>query len=104
MQKSFKFIKYLVFWTFFISLFIVTLSTVLVKIYEDDIEQYAIIEINKHLNTKVDVQDIELSMFKNFPYASLDFKRVLIQDAYENIESDDTLLYAENLYFSFIAE
>ena len=101
MQKFIKFIKYLVFWTFFISLFIVTLSTVLIKIYEDDIEQYAITEINKHLNTKVDVQDIELSMFNNFPYASLDFQKVLIHDAYENIESEDTLLFTQNLYFSF---
>lgn len=101
MKKLLKFIKYLVFWTFFISLFLVTLGTILVKIYEDDIEQYAIDEVNKHLNTHVDVQDIELSIIKDFPYASLDFQKVLIEDAYESIESEDTLLYAQNLFFSF---
>jgi hypothetical protein len=101
MRKYLIILKKIVFWMFFVSLFIVTLSTILVKIYEDEIEQYAINEINKYLNTKVDVQDIELSVFKNFPYASLDFNNVLIHDAYENIESDDTLLYAKNLYLNF---
>ncbi|MGV6860689.1 MAG: hypothetical protein ACWA41_02905 [Putridiphycobacter sp.] len=101
MRKVFKFIKKLVFWVFFISLFIVTLSTILLKIYEDDIEQFAIDEINEHLNTKVEVQDIDLTFIKNFPYASLDFQKVLIKDAYETIESEDTLFYADNLYLNF---
>jgi len=101
LKKIFKFLKKLAFWTFFVTLFLVTLGTILLKIYEDDIEQYAISEINKHLNTKVEVRDIDLSILKNFPYASLDFQKVLIKDAYETIDSDDTLLYAKNLYLSF---
>jgi len=54
-----------------------------------------------YLNTEVEVQDIELSMLSNFPYASLDFQNVLIKDAYENIDSDDTLFYSKNLYLNF---
>lgn len=101
MRKVFNILKKLLFWVFFITLFLVTLSTILLKIYEDDIEQYAISEINEHLKTKVVVQDIELTFFRNFPYASLDFQKVLINDAYENIESDDTLFYAKNLFLNF---
>jgi hypothetical protein len=101
MRKVFGFIKKLLFWVFFVTLFLVTLSTILLKIYEDDIEQYAISEINKHLKTKVVVQDINLSFISNFPYASLDFQKVLINDAYETIESEDTLFYAKNLYLNF---
>jgi len=101
MRKVFSFIKKLLFWVFFVTLFLVTLSTILLKIYEDDIEQYAVNKINKHLKTKVVVQDIELSFLSNFPYASLDFQKVLINDAYETIESEDTLFYAKNLYLNF---
>ena len=101
MQKFLKILKRILFWTFFVSLSVVTISTVLVKIYEDDIEQYAITEINKHVNTNIEVRDIDLSVLHNFPYASLNFQNVLINDAYEYIESDDTLLFAENLFLSF---
>ncbi len=101
MRKIWKFIKNLLFWTFFISLFIITLSTVLLKIFEDDIEQYAINELNKHINTQVDVEDISMSILKSFPYASINFHKVFIKDSYENIKSDDTLFYAKDLYFNF---
>ncbi|HIP36533.1 MAG TPA: hypothetical protein EYG85_06735 [Crocinitomix sp.] len=100
-RKIFTFLKKLLFWVFFISLFTITLVTIFLKIYEDDIEQYAINEINKHLNTKVIVQDIDLTFIRNFPYASLDFQKILINDAYESIKSEDTLFYAEHLYLNF---
>lgn len=101
MNYFFHLIKRIVFWLFFVSLFLVTLTTVLSKIYEDDIEQYAITEINKHINTEVKIRDIDFSILRHFPYASLNFKNVLIRDSYEKIESSDTLLYAKNLFLNF---
>lgn len=101
MKYFFHLIKRITFWIFFVSLFLVTVTTVLSKIYEDDIEQYAVNEINKHINTEVKIRDIDFSILSNFPYASLNFKHVLIRDAYEKIESDDTLLFAKNLYLNF---
>jgi hypothetical protein len=101
MRKLFKYIKKLLFWLFFVTLFLVTIATILLKIYEDDIEQYAIEEINQHLKTKVIVQDIDLTFIRNFPYASIDFQKVLINDAYVSIKSDDTLFYANHLYLNF---
>jgi hypothetical protein len=74
---------------------------VILYVYEDDIKQYAIDELNEHLKTDVDVQDIELSIFHDFPYASVQFKNVFIPDAYPEIESDDTLFFAENMFFNF---
>jgi len=79
----------------------VTLTTLSSKIYEDDIEQYAITEINKYINTEVKIRAIDFSILRNFPYASLNFKNVLIKDSYEQIESDDTLLFAKNLFLNF---
>jgi len=101
MNYIFHLLKRIVFWLFFVSLFLVTLTTVLSKIYEDDIEQYAITEINKHINTEVKIRDIDFSILRNFPYASLNFQNVLIKDSYENVESDDTLLFAKNLFLNF---
>lgn len=101
MKYFFYLLKRIVFWLSFVSLFLVTLTTVLSKIYEEDIEQYAIAEINKHINTEVKIRDIDFSILSNFPYASLNFQHVLINDAYEKIESDDTLLYAKNFYLNF---
>ena len=101
MKKIWRIIKKLVFWLFFVALFIITTITIFLKIYEDDIEQYAVEEINKYLDVKVDVQDINLTFLSNFPYVSLDFQKIIIHDNYETIKSEDTLFYAKNLYLNF---
>lgn len=101
MKKALRIARKILFWTFFVCLFLTTTITVLLYIYEDDIKQYAIDEINNHLKTDIEVKDIELSLFHDFPYASLQFEEVFISDAFEERESDDTLLYAENMFFNF---
>ena len=101
MKKALKILRKIFFWIFFISLFLTTCVTVLLYVYEDDIKQYAIDEINNHLETDIEVRNIELSIFHDFPYASLQFEEVFISDAFEERESDDTLLYAENMFFNF---
>jgi hypothetical protein len=101
MKKVLRILRKIFFWIFFLSLFIVTTLTVILHVYEDDIKQYAIDELNEHLKTKVDVQDIELSIFHDFPYASIQFNKVFIPDAFPEIESDDTLFYAERMFFNF---
>jgi hypothetical protein len=74
---------------------------VLLHVYEDDIKQYAIDEINEHLTTDLKVQSIELSFFHDFPRASLEFRNVLINDAFKTQESSDTLLHAKRAFCSF---
>jgi len=101
MAKTWRILKKLAIWVVSICLVVVTAITILLTVYEDEIEQYAVAEINKYLDVKVDVQDIDLTFFSNFPYVSLDFQKVLILDNYQTIESDDTLLYAKNLYLNF---
>lgn len=101
MRKLFKYIQKFLFWLFFVSLFLVTLITVLLHIYEDDIKQFAIDKLNKHLTTELKVQSIELSLFHDFPRASLEFRNVLINDAYKNQKSNDTLLFSQRAFCSF---
>lgn len=101
MKRVWKICRRVLFWTFFITLFFTTVTTVILHIYEDDIKQYAITELNSHLETDVEVRNIELSIFHDFPNASLAFEHVFIADAYEEIESEDTLLFAEEVFFNF---
>lgn len=101
MKKFWRYLKKILFWIFFVCLFLVTTVVVLLHIYEDDIKQYAIDEINSHLNTDLDVQSIELSFFHDFPRASLEFRHVLIHDAYKETISEDTLFYSRQAFLSF---
>lgn len=101
MRKTLKILRKILFWIFFVSLFFVTVITIILTVYEDDIKQFAIDELNDHLKTKVDVEDIELSIFHDFPYASIEFQNVFIPDAFENLNSTDTLLFAESMFFNF---
>jgi len=101
MKRFLKIARKIIFWVFFVSLFLLTTVTVLLHIYEDDIKQYAIDEINQHLKTDLEVQSIELSLFHDFPRASLEFRKVLIRDAFDNHESSDTLLFSERTFLTF---
>ncbi len=93
--------KKVLFWIFFVSLFLVTTITVVLHVYEDEINQYAIDELNDYLKTDVTVRHMEVSIFHSFPNASIEFENVFIADAFETVESNDTLLFAEKLYFHF---
>lgn len=101
MKKALKILRKIIFWIFFISLFITTCITVILYVYEDEIKQYAVDELNSYLTTEFQAQDIELSFFHDFPSASIQFKNVFIADAYPNIQSDDTLFYAGSMFFNF---
>jgi len=101
MKKVLKIMRKLLFWLFFTGLFFTTVVTVILHIYEDEIKEYAISELNKNLTTPVEVRNIELSILHDFPYASLAFEHVFVADAFENVESNDTLFFAEELFLHF---
>jgi len=65
--------------------------------YGEKVKSYVIAEINKKLDTPVDVSNIRFSVFRNFPNASLVFHDVFIRDQTE--EKPDTLLYAKKISF-----
>ena len=100
-KKVWKIFKRIAFWTFFTGLFLITLTTVILHIYEDDIKAYAIAALNDQLTTDVEVENIEVSILHDFPNVSLQFEKVLIKDAYKETESNDTLLFAADMFFHF---
>ncbi len=81
---------------------IVGISVSLVFIYEEEVVNLIIKELNKHLKTEVriDPKNIDLTIIKSFPDCALEFKELTAMDAKE-FESQDTLLYAKRLALAF---
>ena len=80
---------------FFALLFGIT--ALIIYLYENEIKQYAVEELNKNLAVPVAVEEIELTLFSQFPSASLQFNKLFISDT----ANSDTLMYAEHLYLNF---
>lgn len=70
--------------------------------YQDEVKEYVIEELNKHLNTQliVDGKNIDFTVLKSFPYASLDFKNVKALEVIEN-KKKDTLFKAGKISLQF---
>jgi len=75
-------------------------GVLIVYFFEDKIIRYAIAEINDNLNTKIEVQEIHLSLWKKFPQASLAFKQVSC-DEISDQKDKAKLLKAQSIYLSF---
>lgn len=72
----------------------------LVYYFQDDIKKYAIETLNENLQTKLDVESIDITVLKQFPYASLEFKNVVCAEAYERSNSQ-ALFSAGRIYLQF---
>lgn len=70
--------------------------------YQDEVKEYVIGELNKQLNTEiiVDGKDIDFTVIRNFPYASVDFKNIKALDAVQS-KHKDTLFKAGRISFQF---
>jgi hypothetical protein len=77
------------------------LLVILIYLFEDKIKAYAVARINQNLNTEIKVSEIDLTIWSNFPYASIDFKDVLIMDPSTVDKRKDTMLFAKKLSFEF---
>lgn len=79
--------------------FVLSLAGILiVTLFEEEIKNYAVKEISKQLKTDIKVKEVSLTLWSQFPSASLQFTDVMIQ---ETFEEKDTLIYAENVYLNF---
>ena len=68
--------------------------------FEDEVKIYALDELKTHLTAELNIVDIELNALDQFPYMSLKFSNVLVQDTTENYIVD-TVFYAKSMYLSF---
>lgn len=74
-------------------------------IYEKEIKEQVVKELNKHLKVKVYINpdDIDFTILKTFPKAAVWFKNVTIMGSLPDIPND-TLLSAESIYLLFNAK
>lgn len=77
-------------------------SVLLLFVYENDIKNAIVGELNKNLNAEVKInpENINLTIIKTFPDCALQFNDVLILEALP-IKKRDTLLFAEQLNLHF---
>ena len=82
-----------------IVLTILMISSTAAYIYyqQDELEQVVIKEINKRLKSPIKIGDIEFSVIKNFPFASVELNNILAIDAFQK----DTLCEIELLELKF---
>ncbi|TAL57684.1 MAG: hypothetical protein EPN85_13480 [Bacteroidetes bacterium] len=98
---------------FFITMIAGTLL-VIAFAYEKEVKDYMIQQLNANLKTKViiDSKNMQFSLFKDFPYASLCFKDVtMLESPISNVKPDkkgnkkflkqDTLFSADNISLQF---
>lgn len=83
-------------------LVITTLVIVLatgVYIYQNELVALFTKKASNMLATDIYLDDVQISFWSKFPYASIDLDNVVVLEAYPN--SRDTLLKAENIYLTF---
>ncbi|MFN3918368.1 MAG: AsmA-like C-terminal region-containing protein [Flavobacteriales bacterium] len=72
----------------------------LVYVYEDELKQLAVKELNNYLDAPVKIAQIDFTIWDKFPNASLRFSDVFIPDLLEETGSD-TLIFAKSVYLNF---
>ena len=93
-----RIIKYIISLLALIVLLVFGVLFSVIKIYDKEIKEIALKQINQQLISPIIVQDIELSAINYFPSISLNFSNLLIKDP---LKANDTLLFAKNVYLNF---
>ncbi|MBI3500998.1 MAG: AsmA family protein [Bacteroidetes bacterium] len=99
-----KIIRRILFTLLFLFLLIAGTLFIIAFAYENEVKEYMIQQLNKHLKTHVivDSKNIHLSLLKNFPYASLDFKNVrMLESPVGKKIAVDTLFSMEEVSLQF---
>ncbi|NEM96269.1 AsmA-like C-terminal region-containing protein [Pontibacter burrus] len=78
---------------------VATIAFVLVYTYQDKIISLFVTEANKHIDTKVEVGTISLSLFDKFPQVAVSLDQVNVVEAMP--ESEEPLGKLSKLYFTF---
>jgi hypothetical protein len=98
-----RFLKLLFFFIFILLFLVIGAGAVVAWKYEDEAKAMVISKLNEQLNTEVIVspKDIDFSVLRNFPNASVDFKNVKMLDAVQSDAPKDTLFKAGTISLQF---
>jgi uncharacterized protein involved in outer membrane biogenesis len=95
-----KIAKRFVLYLFSFAVLLLLLIAVLTWIYSEEIKNKVVASVNSHLNSKADVGEIDFTILKTFPSASVQFSKVIV---YEPItfSKGGRILEADNITFLF---
>ncbi len=101
-------IKYLLISLISIITLIIGASLFIAYFYEQQVTEYLIKELNKNINTRINVKNHNFSVLRKFPNASLEFINVVAlstsgfnKEEFKDIHNTDTLLSAKSLFLQF---
>ncbi len=109
-KKLYWFFRFLTRLVLFFSILLLLISCagfVVAYIYQNEVKEYVVGELNKQLNTEiiVDGKDIDFTVLENFPYASVDFRNVKALEAFDREQQSprkkDTLFSAGTISLQF---
>jgi len=83
-------------------LLLITTGAIIGMYYKNEVKEYVISELNKHLNSEiiVDGKDIDFTVISSFPNASINFKNIKALDAISKAKKD-TLFKANEIALQF---
>ncbi|MFQ3580169.1 MAG: AsmA-like C-terminal region-containing protein, partial [Bacteroidales bacterium] len=105
-NRIFKIIKIICIYLFIVCAVAISIGFAGAYVFGDKITRYAITEINKNIAVQVSIDKVEFSVFKKFPYASLEFRNVTTLSSKtfnkkDFITNTDTLLTAQKVLLHF---
>ena len=105
-MKAKKTLKYLIISILSIIILLLLSIIILTYAYEKEIKQLVLSRINSYLNTEIKVNEINFSIIKSFPEATIILNNVLIKSSNTYNKKDfktstDTLLKANKLFLQF---
>ena len=95
-----RLLKYIIVFLSFIIFLLLGLMVVTTKMYNDQLKEIALNQINNHLNSPVLVDEVSLSIFSHFPLVSITIENIFLKDP---LIKKDTLFYSPRLDMSFNA-
>jgi len=100
-----KKLKKAVLWITCILLVLLATPVIFVFLYQKEIKEQVVNELNKHLKVRVYIKadDIDFTILKTFPKAAVWFNNVTIMGSLPDIQND-TLLKAQSIYLLFNAK
>ncbi len=100
-MKALRLLRRILLYSAVVVVLCITTLVVLAYVYQDDVKNRLILELNSHLKVSVQQGGIELTLIKRFPRASLRMHDVFINEVRTDSATADTLLYAKDLYLEF---
>ena len=95
-----RLLKYLIVFLSLIVFLLLGLMVVATKMYNDQLKEIALNQINNQLNSPVLVDEVSLSVFSHFPLVSISIENIYLKDPLNN---KDTLFYSPRFDMSFNA-